>query len=460
MSLKWHQKIGHYAVCAFIVFCISGFISSAPAAELTKAEVQAVLQESTRALLTGQEFSPELQQKQQLMKGMFQTGVIGKAELAAMVEATILPVLNNHKTTRYILKKAPERINALFSPYLDWEEVRTIVWKAGSSVIKDGDQVVITIGTLAPPGTPWINVPETVLVPRMAQLSNNKVLIKIYGGGVMGEDTDILRKMDIGQLDGCGCTALGILAASPETSVFLVPGMYHNYNEIDYIYEKFRERIDKAFEDRGYILAALIDTGYFYIFSKYPVNSLADLKKQKVLTWFGAVETTLFGELGIDPTPVAVPEIVSALSTGLANTNLAPAAWMLGMQAYQYSNYYLKPPLLFSPAAVVVSNKTKDRLMRQFKLSDVFASNIQELLVYEVGTLEPQWKKLSREYEAKSLNAFETKCGMKAVTLSAEDQKTLAQAALKVQEKLADKTYPRDLMNDMQQALKEYRSRR
>lgn len=201
----------------------------------------------------------------------------------------------------------------------------------GPSLSKDGDQVVLSIGTLAPPGTPWINIPEKVLLPRIAKLSNKKVVIKVYGGGVMGEDTDILRKMDIGQLSGCGCTALGILAASPETAVFLLPGFFRNY---------------------------------------------------------------------------------------------------------------------------------KEKLSKQFGVSETLAYNVQEMLIYEVSRLEPEWKKEVRDYEARSLKAFQVKCGMKAVPLSAEDQKTIAEAASRVYEKLADKAYPRSLMTDMQKALEAYRTER
>jgi len=291
------------------------------------------------------------------------------------------------------------------------------------------------------------------MIPRMAELSDNKFIVKIYGGGVMGEDTDVLRKMDIGQLDGCGCTALGILAASPETSVFLLPGMYNSYDEIDYITEKFRQRIDRAFEERGYILAALIDTGFFYIFSKNRVASLDDLKKQQLLTWFGNVELALYDALGLDATPVAVPETISALSTGLANANTAPAAWMLGMQAYQYVNYYLKPPLLYSPAAVVISLRTKEKLRKRFGVSEIFAHNVQEMLIYEVSTLEREWKEISRKYEEKCLGAFEKKCGIRPFELSPGDRKILEQAFLRVQENLAGKIYPRDFMNDIKNAI-------
>ena len=62
-------------------------------------------------------------------------------------------------------------------------------------------------------------------------------------------------------------------------------------------------------------------------------------------------------------------------------------------------------------------------------------------------------------FEEKSLEAFEAKCGIKPVTLSGNDQKKLETAAVNVREKLTGKVYDRDLLNDIQQALAEYRSR-
>ncbi len=444
--------------CLVIMLIIALQPISAAAENAAQKQFQSILRDSLEDLWTGREFSPELQKRQQTLTSMLSTGAVEKTQLENMMEAAVFSILDRHKTSRYILKDMPGRVDSLFSPYASWQDVKEITWRAAASVADKNDPLTIKLGTLAPPGTPWLNVPETVALPEIERLSDGKIVIKIYAGGVMGEDTDILRKMDIGQLDSCGCTALGVLAASPDTSALLIPGLFKNYEEIDYITEKFRKRLDQAFEEKGYILAALIDTGYFYMFSKNKITSLADLRKQKVVTWFGAMETTLYEALDINATPVAVPEIISALSTGLADTNLGPSAWMLGMQAYQYVNYYLKPPLLYSPAAVIVSAHTKDRFQKQAGISETFSHNIQELLVAEFNRLEPEWKAKIRNYEAKSLKAFESKCGIKPMTLSAADQKTLAQAGKVVQQKLAGKVLSKELMNDILNALKDYRA--
>ncbi|MDY6823768.1 MAG: TRAP transporter substrate-binding protein DctP, partial [Thermodesulfobacteriota bacterium] len=425
---------------------------------LSKEAVRQTIKETMETVLTGQSVTPELKQKIETIKTMVASDALSQSELEDTTRAVIVPLLDEIKTYRYILKDLPEVADNLLSPYLAWDNLREITWAACSSVIKEDEQMVLTIGTLAPDGTPWLSVPRTKLIPAVDKLSNGKVKIKIYGGGIMGEDSDILRKMDIGQLSGCGCTALGVLKASPKASVFLMPGLFNNYDEIDYIFKKFRKNIDAAFAERGYILAAVIDTGFFHFFSKKEITDLDSIRKQKVLTWFGRVETTFYDALNINATPVAVPEVVSALSTGLADTCLAPAAWMLGMQAYQYANYYIKQPMLYSPAAVIVSADVKHRLQKKFEVSPTFAHNIQELIVFEVSSLEKGWRDNIRSYERRSLEAFEKKCGMKVVSLPPEDMKVIEKAGLQVQEELAGKVYSKKLLNDVKAALAEYRA--
>ncbi len=448
----------------FLIYAIPLFFVAGPAAadqvtKLNSETVPTAVKGTMQALWTGDEFAPALTKKHKAIKKMLANGELTGATLRKMLKNSIPGILENQKVSRYVLQKIPDRVQDLFAPAVTWEDIKKIIWETGASRIPDNQQLVIKIGTLAPQGTPWLSIPNRLLLPKVKKLSKGRVILKIYGGGVMGEDTDILRKMDIGQLESCGCTALGVLKASPDVSVFLVPGLFNNYDEIDYIFKKFRKRIDKSFEKRGYILAALIDTGWFYVFSKNKITDLDDIRQQKMLTWFKTMETTLYEELGINPTPVSVPEVVSALSTGMADTCLSPSGWMLGMQAYQYVNYYIKEPWLYSPAAVIVSTKTiKNRLQKEIGLSENFAHNLQEMVVFECNLVEKKWRDHIRSYETKSLQAFEKKCGMRPVTLPPEDQKQLAAAAKEVRKRLAGKAFPEDLLNDVRKALEEYRA--
>ncbi|MDY6906206.1 MAG: TRAP transporter substrate-binding protein DctP [Thermodesulfobacteriota bacterium] len=442
-----------FSCIALVLTVMQPVISAA----MTPQESRSVIKQTIASLWTETRSPtpPALKKQQDALKNMLAAGSLSKSDLKLMVGDEIMAIMNQQEANRYVFNTIDKPFDSIFAPYITWETVKEIMWGRASAPAKE--QVVITIGTLAPNGTPYLSVPRTTINPRINKLTKGKIKIKIYGGGVMGEDTDILRKMDIGQLTGCGCTSLGVLKAAPDMSVFTLPGLFKSYEEVDYVFKKYRKRIDQAFEERDYFLAALIDTGFFRIYSKKKIASIEDVRKNKMLTWTGQIETTLYDKLGINPTPVAVPEVISALSTGLADTNLAPAVWMLGMQGYQYANYYLDPPIMYSPAAIIVSANIKGKIQKEIGVSDMFAQNFKEFFLSEYNFMEPLWRAKIREYDSKAMDAFQKKCGIKAMPYSDEDWEMIKKASVAVREELADKAYPRELMEGVLATLEEYR---
>jgi len=460
MRCELHRKISRNLLCLFVLFFLfSALPTRSMATDLTGEQFRSTLHESLKSLWIDKQSSPELAKRQAVMKKMIKSGTVKKSDLKDMMKKEMRGILNKYKTTYYTLQEMPDAINELFSPVLDWTAFKEeFCWGVMTSQLDKNNPYIVKFGTLAPDGTPWLEIPNKRMVPQIERLAAGTLKLKFYTGGIMGEDPDVLRKMDIGQLDGCGCTAFGVLEASPDASVFMVPDLFKDYQEVDYVYKKLRKKLDASFAKRGYTCSAIIDSGFLYVFSKKKISSLADLRKQKAITTMGNIEATLLDELGVDAIPVATPEVVSALSTGLADTFIAPAAWALGMQAYQYINYYIKTPLFYAPGVVLTSENMKNKVCKHFGVSETLVDNTVELIILEISLVEEEWKGNARVYEEKSLKAFEAKCGIKPISLSPKDLKTFEAAALRVREKLADKDYPREMLNDVLNALEEYRN--
>lgn len=449
----------HMVLYVFMACCLClSVVDNIAAARLTPPEVQQTVQETLKCVWAGRPFSSDLAQRQQVLRDLLENEEIPVTDLKRILKNEAPLLVKKIETSRYVLDEIPNRFNVVFSPVLDWRTVKEeIIWDTVSAMLTK-EPFVLKLATLAPEGTPWLDVPQKILVPRIINLTNGKLRPKFYTGGVMGEDTDVLRKMDIGQLDGCGCTTLGVVKASPDATVLMTPGLFNSYEEIDHICRVFRKRLDRSFEKRGYICGAIIDTGFLYVFSKNRISDLDDLKKQKTMTSMGSVESALLDALEVDAIPVVVPEVVSALSTGLADTFIAPPAWTLGMQAYQYVNYYIQKPFFYAPGVVLLSANTRDKIRRHFDLPETLVFNTQELIVHEIKSIEPEWKKRGRVYEEKSLKAFEAKCGIKPVVLSPEALKTLEQASERVQREIAGKAFSADLLNDVVVTLEQFRN--
>ena len=83
----------------------------------------------------------------------------------------------------------------------------------------------IKFATLAPEGTTWMKIMEELNTDLQAQ-TNGEVKFKIYPGGTMGDEKDVIRKMRSGQLHSAGFTGNGLGEILPSIRVMEVPFLF------------------------------------------------------------------------------------------------------------------------------------------------------------------------------------------------------------------------------------------
>ena len=66
-----------------------------------------------------------------------------------------------------------------------------------------------------------------------AKISNGKVRLRIYPGGVAGDEPDMVRKMRIGQLHAAALTGAGLTRISQEIQALQMPMMFRSNAEFD-----------------------------------------------------------------------------------------------------------------------------------------------------------------------------------------------------------------------------------
>ena len=60
---------------------------------------------------------------------------------------------------------------------------------------------VLKIATLAPEGSAWMNLFDEINADIM-QKTDSLVQFRVYAGGVLGDEKDVIRKMFVGQVQG------------------------------------------------------------------------------------------------------------------------------------------------------------------------------------------------------------------------------------------------------------------
>ncbi len=209
--------------------------------------------------------------------------------------------------------------------------------------------VVIKLGTLAPEGSSWMKT-FTTLNTEVMRKTENKVQFRIYPGGVLGDEMDMLRKLKIGQI-----TAAGLSTLFKEMDVLQVPFLFQTYEEVDTVLKKMDSFFRKGFEDNGYVFLGWSEAGFVYLMSTLPIASVGDLRKAKVWVWEESpMAKAIFDEAGVKAIPLTVPDVLVGLQTGLVEVVYAPPTGAISLQWFTKVKYFTDVPLLYLAGAVVI----------------------------------------------------------------------------------------------------------
>jgi TRAP-type C4-dicarboxylate transport system substrate-binding protein len=144
----------------------------------------------------------------------------------------------------------------------------------------------IKLGTLAPKGSPWFDNLQD-MASDWGEASNGSIRVRIYPGGSIGDEQDMVRKMQIGQLQGAVLTAEGLSIIVPEVLALQMPMIFKTDGELDYARDALTPELEALFEERGYKILNWGDIGWVRLFARDPAVTVEDLGKQKLFTWAG-----------------------------------------------------------------------------------------------------------------------------------------------------------------------------
>jgi TRAP-type C4-dicarboxylate transport system substrate-binding protein len=175
--------------------------------------------------------------------------------------------------------------------------------------------VVIKMATLVPQGSAWYTILQE-MGQQWQTVSGGRVTLRLYPGGVAGDDSDVVRKMRLGTLDGGVLTSVGLADVDRSVLALELPMGYASYEEFDAVLDKMGPQLEKTYADKGFVVLAWADAGWVHFFTKSPVRTPDDLRALKLFAWAGddyAVE--LWKSAGFHPVPLPSTEISTALQT-------------------------------------------------------------------------------------------------------------------------------------------------
>jgi TRAP-type C4-dicarboxylate transport system substrate-binding protein len=194
----------------------------------------------------------------------------------------------------------------------------------------------------------------------LKEVTNGQVNLKMYDGGVAGDEMTVVRKMRVGQLDGALLTSTGLGALVPQVLVLQAPGLITSYPALDDVREKLGPDLVALFDKAGYELISWGDSGQVRIFSKHKIQHPNDLRNVRPWVWRGSPTMKAFIEAaGANGVTMGLPEVFSALQTGMVDTVIASSIGVLAFQWHTKLQTMTKPGGGIVVGAYVIK---KDRL--------------------------------------------------------------------------------------------------
>ncbi|MCK4389682.1 MAG: TRAP transporter substrate-binding protein DctP [Desulfobacterales bacterium] len=222
--------------------------------------------------------------------------------------------------------------------------------------------LVIKLGTVAPEGSPWH---EAMLetAQKWKELSGGRVTLRIYAGGVAGDEKDMLRKIRIGQLHATALTSSTLIDIVPDIEAMSFPMLVRTDGELDYVIKKLGPEFEARLAKKGFKVLTWSTAGWAYFFTKEPVISPADMKKRKLFFW--GSDTTyveLLKTSGFNPVPLAITDLLPSLQTGLVDSFAAPPTAALAFQWFALAPHMTDLRWQPLPGTTVVSMRRWNKI--------------------------------------------------------------------------------------------------
>jgi TRAP-type C4-dicarboxylate transport system substrate-binding protein len=228
----------------------------------------------------------------------------------------------------------------------------------------------VKLATLVPKGTSWAKTLKE-MSDEIKEKTKGKVKFQIYYGGTQGDEPDILRKTRIGQLHGGIFTGKTLGDIFSDVRAIELPfNFYDDEKKAMDVLKQNASYFNESFEKKGFVNLGFYGIGKVYVVSTKKLENIDQMKGVKMWAWEGdKVIQAMMESLGLVSVSLALPDVMSSLSTGMVEAAYAPPLGILALQWQSKVKYLVDFPTAYTIGAFLIEKKKWKKLdLEQQKL--------------------------------------------------------------------------------------------
>lgn len=203
--------------------------------------------------------------------------------------------------------------------------------------------------------------------------TGGKYKVQQFANSALGGEREVIEGLQIGTVDLAIVSTGATLNFVPETGVFDIPFLLRDLDHARKVLDSdIGQDMLAKFPDRGIVALAWGEQGFRHLTNNVrPVKTPADAKGLKIRTTENPIHITAFRAIGILPTPMAWPEVATALQQGTIDGQENPLSVITSAKLSQIQKHLSLTGHVYGPALVLMSpnvyNGLSDEQKAQFK---------------------------------------------------------------------------------------------
>lgn len=224
-------------------------------------------------------------------------------------------------------------------------------------------------------------------------LTDGRVTIRVHPGAILGiKGPDSLRAAADGIVPLVEMAGFQQVGRAPLLGLESLPFLINTQEELRILYEIMRIDIETLFEEQGLKLLYVVPWPNQNLYTKGPVQSLADLQGVKIRSQ--DVNTTrLMRDLGLIPLQMPAPDVVPALATGAIDATMTSTTTGAAQKYWEFLSH------IYRSNHIWVSNM----LVIHMDIWNGFTKADQHMIEQATQRLEEEFWAISKADDKKQL---------------------------------------------------------
>ncbi len=223
----------------------------------------------------------------------------------------------------------------------------------------------LRVATITPENSQWMRDMRAAAA-EIQERTDGRVEIKYYGGGVQGTDSTVLNKIRVGALQGGAFTPSALASIYSDMNLYGLPLIFNSEEEAAYVRERLDQTLAEGLEDAGFVTFGFAAGGFAVIMSNEPVQSLDDMRGQRV--WVPEGDTISYAAmeaLNLSPVTLPLTDVLTGLQTGLIDIVMMSPIGAIVLQWHTRVKYVTEMPLVYTMGFMAIDKRAFARLSEE-----------------------------------------------------------------------------------------------